>query len=47
MSKRNQMVNFGLNWSSGDVIMQTDDCCYGYKIRIVTKIAIASFVMSD
>ena len=43
MRKRNQMLKFELNWSSGNVITRTDDCCHSYKISIGTKITPAWF----
>ena len=42
-SKRNQMINFELNGSSGNVITRVEDSCHGYKISIATKITPASF----
>ena len=41
------MIKFEVNWSSGNVITRTGDCCLGYKISIATKITLASFVMSN
>ena len=43
ISKRNQIIKFKLNWSSGNIITRIEDCCLGYMISIARKITLASF----